>query len=63
MIKSLWVSVGFSFLRLSLLVCWYQKNALIGFLGASWSFFLLVFFWGFSGFSSLPAFLGGAKGK
>eukprot|EP00355_Strombidium_rassoulzadegani_P005281 CAMPEP_0168625400 /NCGR_PEP_ID=MMETSP0449_2-20121227/9983_1 /TAXON_ID=1082188 /ORGANISM="Strombidium rassoulzadegani, Strain ras09" /LENGTH=58 /DNA_ID=CAMNT_0008667135 /DNA_START=44 /DNA_END=216 /DNA_ORIENTATION=- len=36
------------------LVCWYQKKALMGFLGALASFFLRVFF---SGFSSLTGFL------
>jgi hypothetical protein len=38
--------VGYSAFSGSLRVCWYQKNALIGFLGASASFFFLVFFSG-----------------
>jgi|TARA_B110000285_G_scaffold232940_1_gene305342 hypothetical protein len=36
-------------LRASLLLFWYQKKALIGFLGASGALHLLFFFSGFSG--------------
>jgi hypothetical protein len=41
--------LGYSVLRASLLLFWYQKKALIGFLGASGAFLHLFFFSGFSG--------------
>jgi hypothetical protein len=40
---------------LLLRVCWYQKNALIGFLGAFASRLRLTFFSGFSGFADFLA--------
>ena len=55
LITSLCPSVGCSFFNGSLRSFWYQKNALIGFFGASASFFLRVFF---SGLSESLVFLG-----
>jgi len=50
LITSRWPRSGFSSFNGPLLCCWYQKKALIGFLGASTSFFLLCFL------PSLPSF-------